>query len=67
MKKYYSSPTVLIEKVIPNDTLLLHLLPTDTKELPTGKYVYDIELTNADGEVDTFIPEAKLILTPEVK
>lgn len=67
IKKYYSSPTVLIEKVIPNDTLLLHLLPTDTKQLQTGRYVYDIELTDEDGEVDTFIAEAVLELKPEVK
>ena len=66
-KKHYSSETVAIEKVIPNDTLTLHLLPEDTKTLQTGEYVCDFELTNADGDVDTFIPEAKLILTPEVK
>ena len=66
MKKTYSASTVLIEKTIPTDTLLLHLLPADTKELPTGKYVYDIELTDGDGEVDTFV-SGSLELTPEVK
>ena len=67
MKKNYNSPTVLIEKTIPNDTLLLHLLPADTKQLQTGRYVYDIELTDDSGEVDTFIAEGLLELTPEVK
>ena len=40
-----------------------------TKEhylLPFGKYVYDIELTKATGEVDTFITKAILKLTEEV-
>ena len=67
VKKNYNSPTVLIEKLIPNDTLLLHLRPEDTKLLQIGKYVYDIELTDEDGEVDTFIAEAVIELTPEVK
>ena len=67
VKKHYSSEAVLIEKTIPTDTLQLHLLPEDTKHLQTGEYVCDFELTDADGEVDTFISEAKLVLTPEVK
>ena len=66
MKKDYKNATVLIEKVIPNNTLLLHLEPDDTKQLPFSDYVYDIELTKANGDVDTFI-SGKLILLPEVK
>ena len=42
------------------------LNPEDTKHLPFGKYVYDIELTKATGEVDTFITKAILKLTEEV-
>lgn len=68
MKKTYSDPDtkVLIVKEIPNDTLILTLEPEDTKELPFGQYVYDIQLTTAAGEVDTFITKASLTLTEEV-
>jgi len=67
MKKKYSDAEELISKVIPNDTLLLHLEPQDTKELDFGKYVYDIQITYANGDVDTFIDRATLELTEEVE
>lgn len=66
MKKYYSDTECLIEKVIPNDTLILELEPSDTKNLDCGRYVYDIELTYANGDVDTFI-KGTLKLTEEVE
>lgn len=56
----------LILKDIPIDTLILQLDPEDTKDLPFGKYLYDVELTKADGDVDTFIKEQEFILTTEV-
>ena len=55
LKQSYSSSKVLIHKDIPNDTLVLHLAPSDTKKLAFGNYVYDIEITFANGDVDTFI------------
>lgn len=66
MKKYYDDSQPLINRVIPNDTLILQLDPVDTKTLPFGKYVYDIQLTNAIGEIDTFITKASIRLTEEV-
>lgn len=66
MKQTTSSSKVLIHKIIPNDTLILHLLPSDTKRLAFGNYVYDIEITFANGDVDTFIT-GKLKLEPEVE
>ena len=56
----------LILKDIPIDTMQLRLNPADTKTLAFGSYAYDIEITFANGIVDTFIADAKLILTPEV-
>lgn len=67
MKKDYNDESPLILKVIPNDTLILTLDPSDTKPLDFGKYVYDIQLTNSAGEVDTFITKALFILTEEVE
>lgn len=46
--------------------MLLVLEPEDTKTLPFGKYVYDIQITYADGKVDTFITKGRLRLTEEV-
>lgn len=66
LKKDYFNTEALITKTIPNDTLVLSLLPVDTKTLAFGTYVYDIEITFADGDVDTFINEAKFTLAPEV-
>lgn len=65
-KKKYADPEPLILKDIPTNTCLLELEPSDTKELKFGSYVYDIQLTYADGKVDTFITEATLELTKEV-
>lgn len=68
MKKSYTDPDteVLIVKEIPTETLVLTLLPEDTKDLNFGTYVYDIQLTTASGEIDTFITKANLTLTEEV-
>lgn len=57
-------PLALIN--IPNDTLTLEITPGATKTLAFGNYVYDIEITFADGKVDTFIDNENFILTPEV-
>ncbi len=55
MKKNYADGTPLILKDIPIDTQILQLDPEDTKPFPFGQYVFDIEITFADGTVDTFI------------
>jgi hypothetical protein len=46
--------------------MILHLEPDDTKGLGFGEYVYDVELTFANGDVDTFINNARFSLVPEV-
>lgn len=62
----YIDSEPLILRSIPVDTLILELIPSDTKSLGFGDYVYDIELTMEDGTVDTFIEKKKFTLTPEV-
>lgn len=64
---HYDDENPLIMKEIPTDTLILHLDPEDTEPLEFGDYVYDIELTTVDGDVDTFIDKAKWTLTEEVE
>lgn len=67
MKKKYTDDTCCILKEIPIDTLVLHLEPQDTKCLPQPcEYVYDIQITMADGTVDTFIT-GKLSIIQEVE
>lgn len=67
MKKDYDDAESLLTIDIPTDTMLLIIEPKDTKSLAFGKYVYDIELTKANGDVDTFITKARLDLTEEVE
>lgn len=68
MKRRYNDPDdrVLIVKNIPTDTLLLKIAPEDTKELKFKRtYLWDIQLTTASGDVDTFIT-GRLKLKEEV-
>lgn len=56
MKRSFSDEEPLLVKVIPNDTMELHLLPEDTKNLDQpSEYVYDIQITLSNGDVNTFI------------
>lgn len=56
-----------IEIPISTDSLLLEIAPNDTKPLEFGEYWYDIELTRANGDIDTFIDRAKLVIREEVE
>ena len=56
----------LILKTVSTESMILQLDPADTKNLDFGTYVYDMEITFSDGSVDTFITEAKFIITPQV-
>lgn len=66
MKRAYDDPVPLLVKEIPAETMVLTLDPEDTKELPFGKYFFDIQITYANGDVDTFITKGRLRLTEEV-
>lgn len=66
MKSNYSDEKPCLVIDIPIDTMALVIKPEDTKHLDFGTYVYDIQLTRATGEVDTFITKATLKLTEEV-
>lgn len=65
LKASYEDAECLIEKTIDNETLKLVLEHDDTKELEVGTYVYDIQITKANGEVNTFI-SSNLQITNEV-
>ena len=58
------SPTIVLQKTITDGTLTIN--PSDTQDMPFGLYVYDVELKQADGYVDTVIPPHKFLLMEEV-
>lgn len=66
MKHRYTDRNCVVEKVIDNESLLLRIEPSETKNVCGNEFVYDIEITFANGDVDTFI-KGTLQLTPEVK
>lgn len=65
LKRQITDKTPLIVKEIDTETLQMVLEAEETK-LPVGQYKYDIELTTAQGYVDTFIPPASFRITEEV-
>lgn len=67
MKQDVEDEECLIIRDIPLESMMLILYPADTKSLEYGTYVYDIQLTKANGDVDTFITASKLKLTYEVE
>lgn len=56
VKKTVKDEESLIHKTISGDEAF-HILPTDTKDLPFGRYVYDIQLTTEYGDVYTLTGE----------
>lgn len=66
MKASVKDEEPLLIKDIPVSTMELRIESEDTKKLPFGKYVYDVELAKETGEVDTFITKSPLVLTEEV-
>lgn len=65
LKSSYKSEDILIRKIIPHDTMLLRLEAEDTKDMEYGDYVWDLEITRKDGDVDTFL-KGKLKLTESI-
>lgn len=57
---------VVLQKHIPTDTLIWQITANETKDLDYGIYNYDLQMTYADGTVETFASERKIELTKEV-
>ena len=56
---------LILEKNIPLDTLAI-TIPAAQMKIPYGTYNYDVEITHADGEPETFI-SSKITITGECK
>lgn len=66
MKKKYDDANPLIMKTLDNEDLRIVVEPLETSQLDYGDYVYDVKLIKENGEKDTFINMAKIVITREV-
>ena len=55
IKKTALDETPCVQLIVPGGEVL-HIKPEDTKSMAFGKYVYDVQLNTADGDVYTIIP-----------
>ena len=65
IKKREIDPQPLVKKVLTGSTSF-HLLPSDTKNLSFGKYIYDVELVTESGDVYTIIEPSTFEILKEV-
>ncbi|MBO7734447.1 MAG: hypothetical protein J6S67_17915 [Methanobrevibacter sp.] len=56
---------IIIQKDISTDAII-NIIPSDTAALLYGEYFYDVQLTKANGEVNTVIPPRDFIVAKEV-
>ena len=65
IKKTVLQADPCVQIIVPGGEVL-HIKPEDTKAMTFGKYVYDIQITMADGDVYTIIPPTTFELLKEV-
>lgn len=56
---------IIFQKDISSNATI-NILPSDTNELSYGTYYYDVQLTKANGAVNTVIPPRDFIIDKEV-
>lgn len=65
IKKTVNDSTPAVQKVVTGSNQF-HIEPEDTKPLSFGKYLYDVELTTASGDVYTVIVPTTFEVLKEV-
>ena len=65
IKKSVKDNDNLVQKVVTGSNNF-HIKPEDTDSLPFGKYVYDVQLTTAGGDVYTVIEPTSFEILSEV-
>lgn len=65
IKKSVNDTNPLIHKKVQGGEII-HLLPEDTKSLSFGRYVYDVQLTLANGDIYTIIVPTVFEIAKEV-
>lgn len=53
---------LILTKDIPLDTLTFTISAEETQNLTDQKYNYDVQITHADGSIDTFISSTMIML-----
>ncbi|NMA00794.1 MAG: hypothetical protein GX924_07175 [Clostridiaceae bacterium] len=69
VKKSVHREEITLQKIIEEfqeGTAVIPIAPSDTKKLEFRTYVYDIQLTRADGTVKTIIPPSDFTIGEEV-
>lgn len=69
VRKKAKSPDVYIKKhvtALTNGEAVINILPEDTKDMPFGEYVYDIQWTASGGVVTTIIEKSVFEIREEV-
>ena len=65
IKKSVKDNDNLVQKVVTGSNNF-HIKPEDTDSLPFGKYVYDVQLTTAGGDIYTVIEPTSFEILSEV-
>lgn len=65
VKKNITDTEAIIQKSLIGESIF-HIEPKDTCSLEFGKYIYDVQLNTADGEVYTIIEPATFEILQEV-
>lgn len=69
VKQSVNSERKILQKIITefvNGEAIIEIFPEDTKDFSFRAYVYDIQLTRADGTVTTIIPPSDFVIEGEV-
>lgn len=69
VKKDANTTAKVLQKVVTEFTdgdAIIDILPSDTKGLRFGTYVYDVQVTDGDGAVTTIIPFSRFVIREEV-
>lgn len=66
VKQSVDTADIAFQKVLDKETNQFVIEHNDTKNLPYGKYVYDIQLTTAQGQVYTIIKPHRFKIEGEV-
>lgn len=56
---------ILVQKIL-TGTNTFHIVPSDTENLEFGKYIYDVQIEQENGDVFTVITPSKFELLDEV-
>ena len=66
LKKIINDNHHRFEKIINNNTMQLELSSEETSKLSVGDYIYDLEITFSNGEVNTPLNCEKFIVREDV-